>query len=290
MNAYLLSLVKDANIADQWDFGFLHDFLVDNNFEITETKYLPRRERAIVVIPARHHAGMEDLVNDQLDGIDHVVLFLMGDEEADFDADKIKHRSIHIWVQNPHPGKHNKYHRLGTGYPTHMRELMPTEPPSKTTDVFFSGQITHPRREQMKVALDAYSTTHARIFRNYTESFTSGLSKEKYFDEMSKAKIAPCPSGAVIPDSFRLFEALECMAIPIADDVNSDNTVMEYWDWLFAEVNPIPKVTSWERMHGLVPELLRDWPRNMHEITAWWIKYKRDFAYKVREQLDVKKS
>lgn len=279
MKAYLLSLNSEANIADQWDFGFLKDFLDDNKFDIQERDELPFDDRAIVVIPARHHKDLEDRVNFELQNIDHVVLFLMGDEEADFDIDKIKHPSIHIWVQNPHMGKHDDYNKLGTGYPTHMNAVQYP----KNLDIFFAGQITHDRREELVSILESPKFKSVRVVK--TEGFTQGEAPKDYYKHMSLAKIAPAPSGAIIPDSFRLFEALECMAIPVADQKTASGEVMQYWDWLFGESTPFPKVEEWDRLFGLVPELLEDWPRNMHQQTAWWIRYKRDFKNKVLEQL-----
>lgn len=295
MKVFMFSLNPEANAADQWDFGFLKDFLEGDmwrppTWEVAEAfraSELPDCDKAIVVLPARHHVGMEGQVNDWLKQIDRVVLFLLGDEEAAFDIKKIDHPNINIWVQNPHPGKHDDYHKLGTGYPTHLRDSLPAQQ-EKTTNLFFAGQITHERRRLMQMVLDDYQRNHERIVTKYTKAFTSGFPPEEYYRQMCRAKVVPCPSGAVIPDSFRLFEALECMAIPLADEVNSEGTIMEYWDWLFGESTPFPKITGWDRLFGLQPELERDWPGNMHEITCWWIKYKREFAYKVLEQLNGK--
>ena len=291
MKAYLLSLNPEASVADQWDYGFLRDFLEGrmwkpNNwadFDIQRVTELENTPKAVVAIPARHHAGLEDQINTELQKIDNVVLFLLGDEEADFDVEKIDHPSIHIWVQNPHPDKHDKYHKLGTGYPPHMKP----EFIEKTVDVFFSGQITHRRRLELwdiLTYIDTDSDINIRSIR--TKGFTQGLTHDDYFKEMNQAKIVPCPSGAVVPDSFRFFEALECMCIPVADEVNPSGTITQYWDWLLG-ANELYKITSWERLYGLIPEILEDYPNNLHKQTAWWINYKREFAYKVMEQLHV---
>lgn len=284
MNAYLLSLNPEANIADQWDFGFLQDFLLESNFTIHNVKKLPKEDKAIVVIPARHHAGKEADVLKQLNKIDHVVLFLMGDEEADFDVSVIKHDSIHIWVQNPHVGVHDDYNKLGTGYPQHMKQYLKYK--DKDLDIFFAGQITHQRRIDLFKVLREWEAERPqhKTKRIFTEGFTQGESHEDYYNDMLSSKIAPCPSGAVIPDSFRLFEALECMAIPIADERTPDGTILQYWDWLFGNITPFPHITDWDRMFGLVDDILEDYPRNLHQITAWYIKYKRDFKNKVLEQ------
>ena len=286
MNAYLLSLDQDSNVADQWDFGFIKDFLTSNNLVIREVDKLPKIDKAIVCIPARHHAGLEQQIDVELNKIGHVVLFLLGDEEAAFDIDVIKHNSIHIWVQNPHMGKHDAYNRIGTGYPQHMKANLPSEC-VKTTDIYFSGQVTHRRRlELMEVLLAMKSKAKYSVTFNSTKGFTQGDKPKTYYAKMMSARIAPAPSGAVIPDSFRLFEALECMCVVVADQKTPDDKVMEYWDWLFKDITPFPKVNDWNVLKVIAGEVLKDYPRNLHHQTVWWIKYKRDFAIKVMGQLN----
>ena len=283
--AFLLSLNPEANIANQWDFGLLKDFLDSEKFKVENVNTLPNTDVALVVLPARHHKGLEHKINDELSKIKRVVLFLMGDEEADFEVEVINHANIEIWVQNPHMGRHDAYHKLGTGYPVHMRSMLPKNI-QKVKDIMFAGQVTHKRRRELVDVLIDMSIGNNKIRIVKTGGFTQGESPEEYFKHLSEAKIAPAPSGAVIPDSFRLFEALECMAILIADQKTPDGTVMEYWDWLFGTETPFPKIIEWDRLFGLRDELLADWPRNMHQQTAWWIMQKRNFKYKVLEQLN----
>lgn len=283
--AFLLSLNPDANISEQWDFGFLKDFLEGEFFEIKNVDTLPKTNAALVVIPARHHKGLEHLVNEELKKIERVVLFLMGDEEADFEVEAINHPDVKIWVQNPHMGRHDKYNKLGTGYPQHMKVNLPKYI-AKTNDIFFAGQVTHPRRRELvDILIDMYATGgNVKVVK--TAGFTQGEAPSEYYKHLTEAKIAPAPSGAVVPDSFRLFEALECMALVVADQKTPDGTVMEYWDWLFGEETPLPKVVEWDRLFGLADELLEDWPQNMFRQTAWWLQYKRNFRLRVIEQLE----
>jgi hypothetical protein len=295
MNVYYLSLIDDTPCNDYWDYGFINDFIAGKvwqpanfpDFETSEVRSLPKDDAALVLLPARHHKGYEMAVNSELNKIDHVVLFLMGDEEADFDIEAIKHPSIQIWVQNPHPGKHDAYNKLGTGYPPQLKDHIP-KAPRKELNVFFSGQVTHKRRIQLVNNLNEYELRDSNTLVNATKSFTAGFDHSTYYQHMSRAKVAPCPSGAVIPDSFRAFEALECMAIPIADEVNPDNTITFYWNWLFGEETAFPKIAAYDRLVGLIQETLDDWPRNMHQQTAWWIAQKRQFAMKVCDQLEGK--
>lgn len=297
VDVYYLSLKPETPCNDYWDYGFVNDFIKGEmwrpanfpEFKLHEVGILPKDDRAIVLLPARHHAGLETRVNAELSKIKHVVLFLMGDEEADFKVEEIKHPSIHIWVQNPHPGRHDAYNKLGTGYPPQLREHVTADVPNKDLDVYFSGQITHKRREEMWDVLIYYQEQNrdkqVRLVR--TRGFTQGVPHSEYYGDMKRAKICPAPAGAVIPDSFRLYEALECMAIPVADEKNSSGSIKRYWDWLFGEETGFPKIQEWDRLYGFMDEILEDWPGNMHRQTAWWIAKKREFAYKICEQLGV---
>lgn len=281
MNIYYLSLKPDTPKNDYWDYGFVNDLLRGNKKEVDK---LPKKDRAIVLLPARHHAGLEQEVNKELAKIKHCIFFAMGDEEADFNIDKIKAK--HIWVQNPHPDKHSGYNKIGTGYPPQSQELLPKLDFKKTIDVFFSGQITHVRRQEMIKALDIHAEHNPhKLEIIQTKGFTQGLKPAEYLKKMSQAKVVPCPSGAVVPDSFRVFEALESMAVPICDEVSPDGSITNYWDWLLGD-NPLIKIKHWQDLTGRIYDIIENYDEVIHRQTAWWLKYKRDFAYKIKEQYE----
>jgi hypothetical protein len=290
MKAYYLSLKPETPCNSYWDYTFLNDFLTGKmwkppqwqDFETKEVSKLPKGDRAIVVLPARHHADMVEQVNKEIKKINRIVLFLMGDEEADFPVEKIEHSNIEIWVQNPHPDRHDKYNKLGTGY----APIPKMDYEAKTVDVFFSGQLTHRRRFEMYEQLQQYGIKIGNADINGSKGFTQGFEPKVYFDRFRKARIAPAPSGAVIPDSFRLHEAMEMMAVPIADDENTSGTITEYWNWIYPDA-PFPRIKRWVDFIGYTQDINKDYPHIVHKITQWWITYKRDFAYKVLEQLNA---
>jgi hypothetical protein len=288
LTAYLLSLNVDANIAHQWDFQMLRDIFDSLKLRRLGVLSLPKRDVAIVVIPARHHAGLEKQINKELNKIKRCIFFVMGDEEAEFDLSKIKHKNIEIWVQNPHMDKHNKYHKLGTGYPPHFKEQLKKikEYPNKQTHVFFSGQNTHQRRHELIDVLKEMKKDNKNVDYVETKGFTQGLDSETYTKKMSETIIAPAPSGAVIPDSFRLFEALEAMAVPIADEKTPKGEVMPYWDWLFEEISPMPRVDDWNVLKSLYHEILENYNEIIQIQTSWYLLYKRKLKNKLKEQIN----
>jgi len=286
IDVFYLSLKKETPCNSYWDYTFLNDFIdgklwLDKKcegFNKSEVSKLPKRDKAIVVLPARHHTDMVKEVKGELKKIDKCVLFLMGDEEADFPVEEIDCHAI--WVQNPHPGRHDKYNKLGTGYAPIPK--MDYEP--KSVDMFFSGQLTHKRRFDMWEQLLMFETHDGSADLNGSKGFTQGFEPKEYFNRFRRAKVATAPSGAVIPDSFRLHEAMEMMCMPLADDINSQGTVDNYWEFMYGEV-PFIKVKDWKQLRGYTDDALREYPYNMFAVVQWWIEYKRSFANKVMEQL-----
>jgi hypothetical protein len=292
MIAYFYSPNIEANVMHQWDAGLLTDFLMGElwrppNFEtfaIKEVRKLSKCDRALVAIPAAHNYEYVDEINKELNKIDRVVLFLNGDEENKFDVDAIDHPNIEIWVQYAHPDKHNEYNRYGTGYPAHMSEHMKEMPYYKVIDVFFSGQLVHKRRMQMWDKMKRYEIGHECKLEG-SKGFAQGLEHGEYYRWMSKAKFAPAPSGTVHPDSFRFFEALECMALVLADEESPSGHIKSYWEWMFKQVLPVIRVHNWESSIGYMNDAYDEWDQRIQAQTVWWINWKRNFSYTVMEQL-----
>jgi hypothetical protein len=121
-----------------------------------------------------------------------------------------------------------------------------------------------------------------------TPGFTEGMKPSVYRSEMLAAKLAPCPSGAVSPDSFRAWEALEAGAIPILDTESPVDGVTEYWRRLFADLpTPAPEIHDWQSLPGYIDDLSGDWPANANRVQAWWARYKRELSIWLKSDLQA---
>lgn len=276
---FYLSILKETPKKDYWDFGFIYDLFGEK--ESCETNFLPDLDFGIVVLPARHHSKVYEAVNEELKKFKGCVLFLMGDEEGSFPVERIDHPNIRIWIQNPQPKRHDKYTRLGTGYPPQIHDFLPVETPSKKLDYFFAGQITHSRRKEMVENLRDVS---GGILVE-TKGFTQGLPHSEYFPIMADAKIVPCPSGPVTPDSFRLFEALQLGCVPIADLRTPKEEWTGFWEWLFDEPVPFAQISNWESLQGYIEEISKQFPAYNNRVQAWWLRYKAKLRAKLNEDI-----
>jgi hypothetical protein len=283
INAYLYSVKQEDCAADKWDYGLLKEIFDKNNIEQTKVVELPNTKKAFVVIPGPQNIGHEQKINEELKKIKKVVLFITGDEEGIFNINAINHNNIDIWIQYPHE-KHKKYNKLPVGVPQHLKQNLP-EYTDKQYDVYFGGQITHVRRAQLS---EIMPTLKNSLYKP-TNGFSQGDTPKEYYKNLISAKICPAPAGAVVIDTFRFYEILEMLSIPIADNKNSKNVYTDFYKQLFEEDMPIKTVLDWYELGGIIPKLLEEYPNNMHKAVAWWIKYKRDLSIKIMGQINAKK-
>ena len=280
INAYLYSINPLDSADGKWDYGLLKQTFDRNHIEQVTVKQIPNDERAFVVIPGQGNAGKEDRISEELKNLGRVVLFITGDEGAHFNVDKISHPNIEIWIQYPHK-KHEKYNRFFIGVPQHLKQNLPAYP-SKKYEVYFGGQITHQRRKQLAEAMPSLQNA---LYRP-TEGFAQGDTPKDYYQHLSTARIAPCPAGAQVVDTFRFYEAIEMLALPIGDLIDSKGIENDYFHYVYQADTPIVKVKDWNTLSSIVPELIDQYPANMHKVVCWWIKYKRDFSIKIMEQVN----
>lgn len=280
MKAYLFT-TSLINFPDsKADYGLLKEVFNNKKVEQIRVKELPEEDRAFVVIAGSDNINNEEIINNELLKIKKVVLFITSDECALFNVDKITHNNIEIWIQTPHP-KHKQYNKFFLGAPLFLKEDVPVYQ-EKIFDVFFAGQITHQRRVELAKGIRRIQS----LDYNPTRGFMQGDIPKVYYQRMSKSKIVPAPSGNSVIDSFRFYEALEMLCLPIADIKESNGNDFDYWQYIYKDNIPVTKTNNWYEIYKIVEKELENYPNNMHRAVAWWIKYKRDFGYKIMEQLN----
>lgn len=279
--AYIFSTNPLDSADGKWDYELLRLSFGRNHVEQIVVSSIPKDDRAFVVIPGQGNAGNEEQINKELANLNRAVLFITGDECALFNTDAIKHPNISIWVQYPHQ-KHEKYNRFFIGVPQHLKNNLP-DYPIKEYDIYFGGQITHQRRQELAKVMPAMKNA----LYCPTEGFAQGDPPKEYYRKLSSAKIAPAPSGAQVIDSFRFFEAIEMLTLPIGDLKDPQGREINFYDYVNVKSVPVELTRDWRELSKIVQELMTDYPHNLHKIVCWWLKYKRDFAFKIMEDLNA---
>ena len=78
IKTYLLSFSKKDCAADKWDYGLLKEVFDKYEIEQVKVDYLPKEERAFVVIPGPQNIGHEEYINQEIQNISRLVLFVNG--------------------------------------------------------------------------------------------------------------------------------------------------------------------------------------------------------------------
>lgn len=277
---YLAPSCWDQNIITELLSGALYP----HGLNIRPVTGYPNSDGCILTIPGKFWADHTETISEILASYEWVLTFRCSDEEDWFDIHKVEHSNLKWWVQYPRTDRDYGTARLiGAGYPPHFNKL-PAKTPTKDLDVVLSAQCTQTRRTKAFEAIERFQTNTTLIQR--TEGFTQGLPPTEYTAAMVRAKIAPAPSGAVTPDSFRLYEALQAHAIPIADDVSplEPYDSRGFWRRMFPDA-PFQTYENAEDLGALVEDELRDWPWCANRATAWWIREKRSMALHLRDDL-----
>jgi hypothetical protein len=245
---------------------------------------------AVLIVPARHHARDPELMRlmRAVRRMLWCVLVLCGDEEGEFPVERFRNvPRLRSWVMTPQAGReYGDAYLIGSGYPPGIREAFAgLDVPERSLPWAFMGQVTHERRAACVDMLhDRDDRDQAWLVE--TPGFTQGLSQEDYWRHLAEAKIAPCPSGPVSPDSFRVYEALEAGAVPLADNRRpGERPQHPYWERVFGAL-PFPVVEGdWAAESQTIDWLLDAWPANANRTFAWWQRQKRRIAYRLREDV-----
>lgn len=261
-------MIRTLEPGDQWDQTLIRDLL----------EQVDHREAQVIIVPGRYWHDKTAQVNKTIAKDTNPVVIITGDEENLFPTEQLQHKNLTVWIQSPHKNKPHPADRyIGIGYTPTTRNK--TDRPNKTLRFFFAGQNTHSRR---RAAIKEYDQMPGGKLIP-TKGFTQGIPPEQYTEQLRSAQVAPCPAGAVIPDTFRLYEALEAGAVPIADgkDPNGGNT--GYWPFLFdTETLPFPILEDWEDAPGTTNFFNDTAPIGQNRCFAWWQQQKRTY----RKQLE----
>lgn len=299
-----LSYCEDNPARGRWDQAFLDRMLageewrVPSGFRFKSVPWNPEDGQGrVIVFPCGHyiehgerHTVAWKLLRD-LEKLPWAVLIATSDEADTFEWNKFDLPShVKLWVQSPRPEstypEGTFFHPVGS--PTSARVW--GDPGDKPTDVFFSGQVNHERREDCVTELFKLKMERPDLQIEVlpTEGFTQGLPPDQYRDHMRAAKIVPCPAGICSQDTFRFWEALEAGAMPIADSLRPDGTGEGFWDLFrragFGYAPAIAEIHDWSNVGSTAEWMLND-PTLPADMSAQWQQYKRSIAYRLDDDL-----
>lgn len=275
---------------DKWTHGLLNRILDRSLYPVPGVEYelldesdrARRGEPAIVVLPGEEWAGKLKSLNRYLSRFPRVLVIVVADEGSLFPHREIAHPDMRLWVQTPRPGVHGpgEAYYLGFGWRYDTPDVLGSFRRPRDHSYFFAGQVTHRRRYELVTALEGLDDPAGVLIQ--TQSFSAGLPRDSYLEEVVRARWIPCPSGPLCPDSFRLYEALEGGAVPIVDaecpGYPDEVTGRDYWRLVYGDDGDrmLRPLSDWRQLPGPISP---EWPAT---VGAWWQSVKRDIAWQLR--------
>ena len=119
------------------------------------------------------------------------------------------------------------------------------------------------------------------FFCHKTEKFDrKNISVNKMSEILSSTEFIPCPYGFFHPDSYRVYEALECGCIPIVENA------YQYYDRLYPN-NPFIKIDKWQDAKSIMQEWSNDQIKKKgEECSIWWDKQKNSIQDFIKKKIN----
>lgn len=258
-----------------WDCGLLLNVFEKHPDKFTQhnTVESPSFDRAIVII-----TGRPDVVplRKYLETIGSGVVVLTSEEDAYFDWKAAIPQHLEIWTQYYSPSKEGIKTRLLLGAPNRLKDYKINLDLPKKYLWSFVGQVQNPSRQACVEVLNGLPDGFLHIADGF--GGLNGLNYQDYLDVCCESKFVICPAGSMCVDSFRLYEAMECGAIPITEArAPRDKSSFNYWDEVYPE-NRLSLVSSWDDFKNYN---LNSTPIPADVQNEWWLIYKRDLEQKL---------
>ena len=118
------------------------------------------------------------------------------------------------------------------------------------------------------------------FFCHKTQKFNQKIiSVDEMSEILSSTEFIPCPNGFYHPETYRVYEALECECIPIVE------SAYNYYDRLFPN-NPFITINKWSD----AKPVMQGWDENQikkkrEECKVWWTTLKTDLRNLIKNKI-----
>jgi len=98
---------------------------------------------------------------------------------------------------------------------------------------------------------------------------------------LSSTEFIPCPNGFFHPETYRVYEALECESIPIVENA------FKYYDRLFPD-NPFIKIDRWIEAKLIIQKWNEEQIiKKRKECKIWWTDYKSKLQQEILNKINL---
>ena len=204
-----------------------------------------------------------------------ILLFHLGDETGPYDLSQIYNKCNFVFrpfCSNKY-FKNNKVKCIPIGYKSGIKEIKKNNREYKWA---FTGTPHKSSRQDLLFQLSDVKPSFCHKTNKFDEKI---ISVEKMSDIFSSTLFIPCPNGFFHPETYRLYEALQCGCIPIVENA------YKYYDRLFPD-NPFIKIDKWIDAKFIINNWKNDKiKKKQEECKNWWNNYKINLQTDIKNKL-----
>tara|TARA_B100000686_G_scaffold226271_1_gene233485 strand:- start:5529 stop:6422 length:894 start_codon:yes stop_codon:yes gene_type:complete len=258
--------------SDKWIFNILKKIKFKTISDVTEIE----ENDTLILIDSNIERKSELYTKLKL-LCSNLFLIHLGDESGIFDLSQIYNNFNFVW----RTFCSNKYFNntniscIPLGYKSGTNYLSKKDDERKYKWSFMGTPHKSSRHDLLHQLSDV---SPSYVYK--TEKFNKTILGVKEMSQiLSSTKFIPCPNGFVHPETYRVYEALECGCIPIVENAYN------YYDRLFPN-NPFVKIDKWQEAKLLINEWKETQVlKKQSECTVWWNKYKDKLQNFVKEKI-----
>lgn len=263
-----------------WDHYMLMDVFDrhPDKFKQYNLKEPPIFEDAIVIVPGKPFIPP---LRHYLEKMKRGTVILTSEEDAYFNWKEAIPKHLDIWTQYYHPSTKSEIKtRLLLGPTLRMRDVKINKHLEKKYLFSFVGQVQNPfRQKALEVMTEQLSDGYIQTISGFGGYTADGMDFQEYIDIMCQSKFVVAPAGSMNCDSFRVYEAMLCGAIPITDKrAPRDPPNFNYWE----AVCPYAKLVTVDDWNEL-PDIINTY---WWYDGSWWDDYQKEFEQKLLREAE----
>ena len=258
--------------SDKWIFEILNAV----KFNIIDKIENVENEDILLIVDSSVETK-EDFYNKLKLICSKIFLIHLGDESGLYNLSNIYNNCNHVWRSfcTSQYFNNNKVSCLPIGY---------------KSGTFFKNKTGERKYKWSFLGTPHRSSRHDILFQlsDIEPSFCHKTSKfnqkiievDQMSEILSSTDFVPCPNGFFHPETYRVYEALECESIPIVENA------FKYYDRLYPN-NPFLKVDKWLDAKLLIHSWNKEKIiKKREECKSWWINYKDKLKLKILEKIN----
>ena len=248
------------NYSDKWIYEILNKI----EFEIIQSEKDLENEDILIIVDSSIE-NKEELYTKLELICSKMFLIHLGDETFAYDLSMVYNKFNYVWrtfCSNKY-FNNKKVSCLPIGYKSGT--LFKKEAIERKYKWAFLGTPHKSSRHDLLFQLSDIKPSFSHKTKKFNEKI---IDVSEMSEILTSTEFIPCPNGFVHPETYRLYEALECGCIPIVENA------YKYYDRLFPN-NPFIKVDRWIEAKPVI----RGWgddqiKQKLEECRTWWSQYK----------------